>query len=167
MRLAEVVLPGTRIRISVSEWNARGHDMAESLYWLSDEAWDALEPHLPRGEAGKPRADDRIVISGILHVLRTGCRWRDVPPAYGPPATIYNRFHRWSQRHVWHRIFVRLAAAGPVPEELSVDREHIRTRLFAPVSRWHRPGRSEGGTAGEQTGFAVMPKAAGSNWDSC
>lgn len=116
--------------------------MTESLYWLSDEAWGALEPHLPRGEVGKPRVDDRMVISGILHVLRTGCRWRDVPSAYGRPATIYNRFHRWSRRHVWHRIFVKLAVAGPVPEELCIDGDCIRSRLFAPVSRWHRPGRS-------------------------
>ncbi|QEN85653.1 transposase [Labrys sp. KNU-23] len=141
--------------------------MAEGLYWLSDEAWDALEPHLPRGEAGKPRIDDRRVISGILHVLRTGCRWRDVPPAYGRPATIYNRFHRWSQRQVWQATFARMAAAGPVPEELSVDGEHIRARLFAPVSRWHRPGRSTGRAVGEQVEFPVGLKAAGGSWDPC
>jgi len=37
-------------------------------------------------------------LSGILHVLKKGCRWRDVPPAFGPPTTIYNRYNRWSQR---------------------------------------------------------------------
>ncbi len=50
------------------------------LYWLSDEAWALIDPHLPRGKPGKPRVDDRRVISGILHVLKVGCRWRDVPP---------------------------------------------------------------------------------------
>ena len=49
------------------------------LFRLSDEAWAAVEPHLPKGRPGKPRVDDRVVISGILHVLKTGCRWRDVP----------------------------------------------------------------------------------------
>ena len=45
------------------------------LFWLSDEAWAALEPHLPpRKQPGKPRVDDRRVISGILNVLKTGCR---------------------------------------------------------------------------------------------
>ena len=47
------------------------------LFWLSDEAWAAIEPHLPRGKPGKPRVDDRRVISGILHVLNsmaTMCR---------------------------------------------------------------------------------------------
>jgi len=48
--------------------------MARSLFGLSDEAWKTLEPHLPHGKPGKPRVDDRIVISGILHVLKTGCR---------------------------------------------------------------------------------------------
>jgi transposase len=43
--------------------------MARSLFWLSDEAWKTLEPHLPHGKPGKPRVDDRTVISGILHVL--------------------------------------------------------------------------------------------------
>jgi transposase len=62
--------------------------MTKSLFWLSDKAWDAIEPHLPHGKPGKPC----VVISGILHVLKTGCRWREVPPAYGPPTTVYNRY---------------------------------------------------------------------------
>jgi transposase len=92
-----------------------------SLFWLSDDAWSALEPHLPRGKPGKPRVDDRRVISGILHVLKVGCRWRDVPSEYGPAKTIYNRYHRWSQRRIWQRIFEKMAASGPVPDELSID----------------------------------------------
>lgn len=44
--------------------------MKKSLFWLSDDAWEALEPHLPHGQPGKPRVDDRTVISGILHVLK-------------------------------------------------------------------------------------------------
>src|SRR6187402_2983793 len=40
------------------------------LFWLSDDAWAAIEPHLPQGKPGKPRVDDRRVISGILPSLR-------------------------------------------------------------------------------------------------
>jgi transposase len=58
--------------------------MAKNLFWLSDEAWQAIEQHLPNGRPGKPRVDDRTVISCILDVLKTGCRWRDLPSAYGP-----------------------------------------------------------------------------------
>jgi transposase len=107
--------------------------MARSLFWLSDAAWKALEPHLPRGKPGKPRVNDRTVISGILHVLKTGCRWRDVPPAYGPPTTIYNRYNRWSQRRIWQRIFEKMAAAGPVPDKLpstaAMSRRTARRRV--------------------------------------
>ncbi|WP_408887751.1 transposase [Teichococcus wenyumeiae] len=55
--------------------------------------------------------NDRRVISGILHVLRSGCRWRDCPPEYGPATTICNRYSRWSAQGIWKRIFERLAAA--------------------------------------------------------
>ena len=89
--------------------------MAKNLFWLSDEAWEALGPHLPRGRPGKPRVDDRTVISGILHVLKTGCRWRDVPSVYGPPTTIYNRYNRWSQRRVWQRIFEKMRPPAQFP----------------------------------------------------
>jgi transposase len=60
------------------------------LFWLSDEAQAAIKPNLPRRRPGKPRVDDRRVISGILHVLKTGCRWRDVPATYGPPTPSAN-----------------------------------------------------------------------------
>lgn len=39
------------------------------LFWLSDETWAVLEPHLPKNQPGKPRVNDRRVISGILHIL--------------------------------------------------------------------------------------------------
>ena len=41
--------------------------MAGALFWLSDEAWSAIEPHLPKNQPGARRVDDRRVISGIVH----------------------------------------------------------------------------------------------------
>jgi transposase len=101
------------------------------LFWLSDKAWAALEPHLPHGRPGKPRVDDRRVISGILHVLKTGCRWRDVPPEYGPATTVYNRYNRWSRRGVWQRLFEQVAASGRVPQELLIDTSHVKAHRLA------------------------------------
>lgn len=43
-----------------------------------------------------PRVDDRRVISGIVHVLQSECRWRDAPAIYGLPNTLYNRNVRWA-----------------------------------------------------------------------
>jgi transposase len=69
--------------------------MSRNLFWLSDEQWQRIEPHLPTDVRGKERVDDRRVISGIVHVLKSGCRWCDCPEAYGPSTTVYNRFVRW------------------------------------------------------------------------
>lgn len=101
------------------------------LYWLSDDAWALIEPHLPYGQPGRPRVDGRTVISGILHVLKTGCRWRDCPSEYSPYTTIYNRYNRWSYRGIWQRLFEKLAAAGSVPEELSLDSSHVKAHRSA------------------------------------
>lgn len=79
--------------------------MMSGYFWLSDEAWAVIVPHLPRNQPGAHRTDDRRVISGIIQVLRSGCRWQDCPAFYGPPTTIYNRFHRWSARGIWRRLF--------------------------------------------------------------
>jgi transposase len=81
--------------------------MSRSLFWgvlctpsAPDEAWAAIEPHLPQNQPGARRVDDRRVISGIIHMLKCGDRWAGCPPEYGPSTTIYNRWNRWSRRGI-------------------------------------------------------------------
>ena len=85
--------------------------MAKHVYWLSDTEWKRIEPLLPRGRKGAHRVDDRRVISGIVHMLRCGARWRDCPEVYGPYTTIYNRFNRWSRQGIWTDIFYALTGS--------------------------------------------------------
>ena len=77
-----------------------------------------LRSHLPTDVRGVERVDDRRVISGIVHVLRSGCRWCDCPPEYGPPTTIYNRFVRWARRGVWENLFRELAGGGRIEKRV-------------------------------------------------
>ena len=77
-------------------------------FWLDDDQWAVISPLLPTNQPGAHRTDDRRVISGIIHVLRSGCRWQDCPSCYGPSTTVYNRFHRWSARGIWRRLFEAL-----------------------------------------------------------
>jgi transposase len=105
--------------------------MRRNLYWLSDEQWQRIGPLLPTDVRGKERADDRRVISGIVHVLKSGCRWCDCPPEYGPPTTIYNRFVRWAERGVWERLFRELAARGRSAETQMIDSTHIKAHRSA------------------------------------
>ena len=80
---------------------------------------------------GKARVDDRRVISGIVHVIKSGCRWCDCPPEYGPPTTIYNRFVRWAERGVWERLFRELAARGRSTETQMIDATHVKAHRSA------------------------------------
>ena len=85
----------------------------KGVSWLSDKEWARIEPLLPRGRKGAQRVDDRRVISGIVHMLKAGGRWRDCPACYGPPTTIYNRYHRWSARGLWTGMLAALVEASP------------------------------------------------------
>jgi transposase len=80
-------------------------------FWLSGEQVEPLRPHFPKVR-GKPRVDDRRMLSGLLHVLRNGLRWQDAPAVYGPHKTLYNRFARWSRLRVFVRIFSQLNRQG-------------------------------------------------------
>lgn len=77
-------------------------------FWLDDDQWAVISPLLPTNQPGAHRTDGRRVISGIIHVLRSGCRWQDCPPCYGPSTTVYNRFHRWSAKGILRRLFEAL-----------------------------------------------------------
>tara|TARA_R110000787_G_scaffold16622_63_gene51813 strand:- start:32947 stop:33114 length:168 start_codon:yes stop_codon:yes gene_type:complete len=52
-----------------------------------------IESYFPLSH-GIPRVEDCRIIIGIIFVIRTSLRWRNVPAGYGPPKTIYNRFIR-------------------------------------------------------------------------
>jgi hypothetical protein len=71
---------------------------AGQLLDVKMEQFARLETLLPTDTHGKPRDDDRRVISGIVHVLKSGGRWVDTPETYGPRKTRYNRFVRWAAK---------------------------------------------------------------------
>ncbi len=104
-----------------------GHDH----FWLSEKQFARLEPHLPTDTRGKPRVDDRRVISGIVHVLKSGGRWIDAPPVYGPRKTLYNRFVRWAAKGVWTNIFQALAAASGPPAQVLIDSSAVKAHRSA------------------------------------
>jgi len=105
--------------------------MTKKLYWLSDAEWARIEPHLPTGRRGAHRVDDRRIISGIVHMLRSGARWRDCPKEYGPYTTVYNRFNRWSRQGVWLSIFEALTGSTGVIASGSIDSTHVKAHRSA------------------------------------
>ena len=79
---------------------------------LSDEQWALIAdlfpdpPPDPRG--GRPRADARRCLEGILWVLRSGARWKDLPRSFPSYVTCWRRFAQWSLSGVWDRAWERL-----------------------------------------------------------
>lgn len=78
---------------------------------LRDVQWAIIAPLLPpRKRRGRPRADDRQTLNGILWVLRSGARWRDLPREYGSDTRCHRRLQEWQAAGVWKRIWRTLLA---------------------------------------------------------
>lgn len=105
--------------------------MNRDQFWLTDEQFSKIAPHLPTDTRGKARVDDRRVISGIVHVLKSGGRWIDAPPGYGPRKTLYNRYVRWAAKGVWVRLFEALAQADGPPAQVLIDSSAVKAHRSA------------------------------------
>jgi transposase len=105
-----------------------------NLYWLTNEQMERLRPFFPKSH-GRPRVDDRRVLSGIIFVNRNGLRWRDAPHEYGPPKTLYSRWKRWSGMGVFARMMAGLAAEAATPKMIMIDATFLKAHRTASSLR--------------------------------
>jgi transposase len=118
--------------------------MMSGHFWLTDEQMERLRPFFPKSR-GKPRVDDRRVLSGIIYIQKNGLQWKDAPAVYGRPKTLYNRFVRWSRTGVFAKIFAELAQPGPDGVTIMIDSTHLKAhRTAASLSKGGR-GRGRSG----------------------
>ena len=120
---------------------------------VTDAEWAVIEPLLPRRTAktGRPPSDPRVMLDGVLWVLRTGAPWRDLPERFGPWQTVYSHFRAWRAAGVYDRVLealhIRLDRAGRIDWDLwCLDGSSVRaTRAAAgaakKVSAATRPSR--------------------------
>jgi transposase len=117
---------------------------------LSDVDWQRIAPHLPAYPAspkgGRPRASDRECLEGILWLLRTGARWRDIPVDMPSGSTCWRRLQEWAGEGVLaevHAVLVReLAHLGKLDlTELLADATFVRGKRGATTSASPRPAR--------------------------
>jgi transposase len=120
---------------------------------LTDEQWARLEPLLPpqKPQVGRPGADLRRIVNGILWIDRTGAPWRDLPDRYGPVGTVSSRFYRWRQAGVWDRILAALQAEADAAGDLDwqthyVDGSVVRAHQHAAGAKrgTHPPTKHSG-----------------------
>jgi putative transposase len=108
---------------------------------ISDELWAVIEPVLPSGSGrrGRPWADHRRVLEGIIWRYRVGAPWRDLPCQFGPFQTVWKRHHRWSLDGTYAAIFRAVqqiygpgsALAAVVEQIVSVDSTSVRAHQHA------------------------------------
>jgi transposase len=79
---------------------------------LTDEQWllisDVIPVPVPDPRGGRPRTDARRCLEGILWVLRSGARWKDLPRSFPSYVTCWRRFVEWSSAGVWDQAWGRL-----------------------------------------------------------
>jgi transposase len=122
-------------------------DMSD-LFWLTEAQMERLRPFFPKPH-GKPRVDDRRVLSGIIFVNRNGLRWCDAPAAYGPTKTLYNRWKRWSDKGVFARMLMELARESDRTGTLMIDATHLKAHRTASSLRLEKGGAG-GSSAGQR-----------------
>ena len=122
--------------------------MDRDCFWLTDAQFAKIAPHLPTGTRGRARVDDRRVISGIIHVLKSGGRWVDTPAVYGPRKTLYNRFVRWAAKGVWVNLFHVLASAGGPPAHVLMDSSAVKAHRSAAGAKGGSRARRSGARGG-------------------
>ncbi|MCF5370969.1 IS5 family transposase [Pseudomonas sp. PA-4-8C] len=128
-------------------------------YELPDAAWDLVADIFTKNQrTGRPRADDRLMLNGILWVLCSGAAWRDMPERFGPWSTIYQRFRGWRDcgafDQMLKRLHIRLNEQGLIDlETWMIDSTAVRaTRASSGAGKRgfeepqdHALGRSRGG----------------------
>lgn len=118
--------------------------MAGRNAWLlSDEQWQRVQKLLPQHErsprGGRPRAEDRPCFEGILWVLHSGARWKDLPERFPSPSTCWRRLVEWEDAGVfvelWHAFIDTLDEQGLVDwEEVFLDGSFAPAKKGAPTS---------------------------------
>jgi transposase len=73
---------------------------------LSDEQWGLIgrlfpEPQSRKDNRGRPWAENRACLEGILWVPQTGTAWRFLPDEYLSPSTCWRRLKQWEESGIW------------------------------------------------------------------
>ena len=104
---------------------------------LTDAQWERIAPllpvHQPSPKGGRPRADDRECLEGILWLLRTGARWQDIPVDLPSGSTCWRRLQEWASEDILEKVQAvlveQLHELGRVDlDELLADATFIRTK---------------------------------------
>ena len=121
--------------------------MSRAIY-LTEKQWKEIEPLLPKLKSnGRPWKNNRLVVEGILWILRTGARWKDLPEKYPSPSTCWRRLKLWEEQGVWEKIWrtfiCRLDKRGQIDwSECFMDGTFVSAKKGAQKSGKRREERA-------------------------
>lgn len=100
---------------------------------LTDEQWERIADLFPEPKpTGRPPANPRDMMDGVLWILNTGAQWRDVPGQFGPKSTVWDYFDRWNGDGTLVTILDRLRGQVEIDDELwCVDGTSVRAAKCA------------------------------------
>ena len=106
---------------------------------LSDEQWELIGPLFPeprrrKDNRGRPWAENRACLEGILWVLQTGAAWRFLPDEYPSPSTCWRRLKQWEEAGIWLHAWRTLLGALDAEGLLKWD-EAFLDGSFAPAKK--------------------------------
>lgn len=109
-------------------------------YEISDDQWELLKDLFPKQRRGGRWLDHRLMLNGMLWILRSGAPWRDLPDRYGKFGTVNARFNRWRREGLFDQILkalqIRLDKKGKIDWDLwMVDGTNIRASRAAAGAR--------------------------------
>lgn len=112
---------------------------------LNDAQWERIEPLLPgkEGDSGRSGRDNRLFLEAVLWLVRAGAPWRDLPAEFGAWNSVWRRFHRWSRKGVFERIF----------NEMSGEPDFEYAIIDGTIVRVHQHG------TGAKGGLKLRPSA--------
>jgi len=112
-------------------------DLRMTFIEIDDDLWSLIHPLFPpqKPPTGRPRADERGLINGILYVLSTGCSWTDVPRQYGTKSTTHWFHLLLSTQGRYDQIFALIRNQGYDISQLDLSCCSIDTTTI-PGKRW-------------------------------
>ena len=134
---------------------------------VPDELWELIEPilpkHPPSPKGGKPRKDDRVCLTGILFVLKSGIAWEDFPQEMGCCGmTLWNRLDEWRKAGVWPALHRLLLDKLRDADEIDFDRVVVDSATVRAVhgGKKRDPAPSTAAKTAPSTTWRSMPMAS-------
>jgi len=139
---------------------------AMSTLLIDDKLWELIAPVLPKWApspmGGQPRKPDRVCLTGILFVLKTGIAWEDFPHELGCCGmTLWNRLEQWMKAGVWPTLHCLLLSQLRGADQIDFSRVIVDSGSVRAILGGSRPARTRriAANAARSTTWFRMPAA--------